>query len=249
MTFGIVEVVLLLALVLAIGIAIYAHTNSGKSEISSLHAKLDGLLTGLKLAPATVPDLPAPEAVAAPVVAPIALSDGIVGSSGLKIFWKDYAGQLDTQAFPAIIMRIGRALTDAEEKAAYAAGIRVNQASQDASEIDYSHSHDGDDLGTGLGYVAQRAVTPGQNVVLKFELDGKPHKIAIIGAPGQFFRSATYSISGPGITPGGVTASGTVPASPGYGAIIPTPFPPGAYTITFSVDGTGTVAAQLLNGA
>jgi hypothetical protein len=40
MTFGIVEVVLLLCLVLAIGIAIYAHTTKGKAELATIEAKI-----------------------------------------------------------------------------------------------------------------------------------------------------------------------------------------------------------------
>lgn len=97
--------------------AIFGH----EERIAALEAQAG-------VTPAVAPTPPAPPEVAAHVAAAgslevLAISDGVVGTNGVKALWKGYAGQLDRVAFPAITIRIGRALTDAEVAAAYAAGI------------------------------------------------------------------------------------------------------------------------------
>lgn len=86
---SIIEVVLILALVFAIGVAIYSHTNAGKAELASLHTKLDTLGQTLHLvhaatiAPVSVVTVPQQPVLTAPP--PVVHDSSVVPASSVTI--------------------------------------------------------------------------------------------------------------------------------------------------------------------
>lgn len=237
-------VFLLIGVVIVALIYFYFH-NAG------IHAKLDALLHREVIEPGLVPPPPIPVSVQPPN-AGIPTPMGVVGRNGLTVRWSDYAGQLDTQVFPAVIARIGRALTSDEVSDAYTSGVLQDKARAAVVEAQQHYGdHTGFDLGTlpdSAGMYRRNLMEGGKRYLFKFVIT-RQVKMRLIVAPETTmgkgaFDNIDIAIRREGQKFAALTWKANIGAS-----YIPfaSPFQPGAYEMDVTIDKTELVALQFGN--
>lgn len=203
--------------------------------------RIAALEQAVNVKPATTTPPPPPEVVAHVQAAP-SVSEGIVGNNGLKVLWKDYAGQSDRQALPAITVRIGRGLTDAEVQAAYAAGIvRSTPAPQPEGSGD---PHAGFDFGSvPSGNYKRNTLEGGTTYPFTFKATGGHMRLIV--APENTMGKGNFDRITVVVRQGStVLQSIDHPANTGANYLPLNDLNPGDYQLDVTLDKTDLVAIQ-----